>query len=438
MRACACGLRTRVAPEHPGRVEVARVGELAGRPSGSRPHAGRSRRRARARACVAVALMPGRPAGRRRRSSGSRCSGRGCPRAPRGSRRRSGSALRSSRSAVATTRPGVQKPHWTAPALDERLLHRGGARPSCARPSTVTTSWPSACAARTRQEQTSVPSRSTEHEPHSPCSQAFFEPGQPEPLAQRVQQALAAPDVGLAPLAVDGQRDLHASAPLQSAPGQDAERVAAVGGRAAHVVDRARRLRDEVGEAGRVAKRRRHERRDRGRRAERGAQLAALPVDRRRRASTTAITIAFRGPTFMNVCGAPLGVTRTATTSSSGSSAFRFGPTRNSETGILRAPRTLATSTSAPSTRSGGSASPAGEAVPRLPPIVPRLRICGEPTVREASASAGSSSASGAAHRLGVGQARRRARASRSRASSPAARRPRSGSAGRAGASGRS
>ena len=29
MRACACGLRTRVAPEHPGGVEVARVGELA-------------------------------------------------------------------------------------------------------------------------------------------------------------------------------------------------------------------------------------------------------------------------------------------------------------------------------------------------------------------------------------------------------------------------
>src|SRR5580765_3081151 len=48
-----------------------------------------------------------------------------------------------------------------------------------------------------------------------------------------------------------------------------------------------------------------------------------------------------------------------------------------------------ASSTSAFSTSSGGSASPAGEAVPRLPPIVPRLRICGEPTVRDASASAG-------------------------------------------------
>ena len=79
--------------------------------------------------------------------------------------------------------------------------------------------------------------------------------------------------------------------------------------------------------------------------------------------------------------------------SSSSASAFFFTPTRNSSSGIRRAPRTLATSTSAPSTSSGGSASPAGDAVPRFPPIVPRLRICGEPTVRDASASAGSASA---------------------------------------------
>ena len=35
---------------------------------------------------------------------------------------------------------------------------------------------------------------------------------------------------------------------------------------------------------------------------------------------------------------------------------------------------------------------------------MPRLRICGEPTVRDASASAGSSSATAPAHRLGVGE----------------------------------
>ena len=110
----------------------------------------------------------------------------------------------------------------------------------------------------------------------------------------------------------------------------------------------------------------------------------------------TAITIAFRGPTFMNVCAPPLGRRRTDVTSSSGASAVRFTPRRNSSSGSVRVPRTLASSTSARSARSGGSASPAGEAVPRLPPIVPRFRICGEPTVRDASASAGSSAASGA------------------------------------------
>jgi hypothetical protein len=110
----------------------------------------------------------------------------------------------------------------------------------------------------------------------------------------------------------------------------------------------------------------------------------------------TAITIAFRGPIFMKVCGAPLGWIKTAVISSSASSAFFLGPTRNSRTGIRRVPRTLASSTSASSISSGGKASPAGEAVPRLPPSVPRFRICGDPTVLEASASAGSVSARGA------------------------------------------
>ena len=61
-----------------------------------------------------------------------------------------GDGFRASRSVAATTKPGVQKPHWTAPVVTNA---------SCTRfirsPSTVTTSWPSACAASTRQEQTS-------------------------------------------------------------------------------------------------------------------------------------------------------------------------------------------------------------------------------------------------------------------------------------------
>src|SRR5687767_1128185 len=86
----------------------------------------------------------------------------------------------------------------------------------------------------------------------------------------------------------------------------------------------------------------------------------------------------------------------TATISSSAARAFRLTPSRKSRRRSSRAPRALASSTSASPTSKGGSASPAGDAVPRFPPIVPRLRICGEPTVRDASASAGRSSASGA------------------------------------------
>src|SRR5215469_4028890 len=64
--------------------------------------------------------------------------------------------------------------------------------------------------------------------------------------------------------------------------------------------------------------------------------------------------------------------------------------------GNRRVPLVEAISTSAPPASSGGRASPAGDAVPRLPPTVPRLRICGEPTVREAAASPGSRSPSSA------------------------------------------
>jgi hypothetical protein len=38
---------------------------------------------------------------------------------------------------------------------------------------------PTASPASTQQEATSAPSISTEQDPHSPCSQAFFEPGWP-------------------------------------------------------------------------------------------------------------------------------------------------------------------------------------------------------------------------------------------------------------------
>ena len=139
------------------------------------------------------------------------------------------------------------------------------------------------------------------------------------------------------------------------------------------------------------------ERRDDEQRAPAPAEPNAARSSPRSRSTSsaseqTAITIALRGPTFMNVCAAPLGRHVDGDDQLVG---LERVPLRTgeelAERQRARPAAALATSTSAPATSSGGSASPAGEAVPRLPPIVPRLRICGEPTVREASASAGRS-----------------------------------------------
>jgi hypothetical protein len=104
----------------------------------------------------------------------------------------------------------------------------------------------------------------------------------------------------------------------------------------------------------------------------------------------TAMAMALRGPTFVNTCGPVTRGTRTAAMSSSGARALRLGPTKNSLTGTERASRTDATSTDAPAASSGGWQSPAGEA----DPMVPRLRMGGDPMVRAAVASAGRSPAS--------------------------------------------
>jgi hypothetical protein len=79
---------------------------------------------------------------------------------------------------MATIIPGMQKPHCTAPC-STKARWTSVSSPGGLSPSTVRTSLPAASAASTQQDATSVPSSSTEQEPHSPCSQAFLEPGRP-------------------------------------------------------------------------------------------------------------------------------------------------------------------------------------------------------------------------------------------------------------------
>ena len=123
--------------------------------------------------------------------------------------------------------------------LDERCLHRVERRRPPPGPPRSTISCPSACAASTRHEQTSLPSSSTEHDPHSPCSHAFFEPGSPS-RSRSVKRRLSPGQTSASirsPLT--DSLDPHAARHLSTArPRQDAERVPPVRGRSAHVVDR--------------------------------------------------------------------------------------------------------------------------------------------------------------------------------------------------------
>ena len=150
----------------------------------------------------------------------------------------------------------------------------------------------------------------------------------------------------------------------------------------------------------------------------------------------TAITIAFRTPTLEKFCGPVARATCTATMSSSGCSTQRFGATKNSSTGTRRVAFDEASSTVAPAASSGGWQSPAGDAEPKLPPIVPRLRIGGDPTVREATTSAARRRRAPRSSR-GT-SSRRRSAPCRSHGRSPAARRPARGRGARRGGADRS
>ena len=83
------------------------------------------------------------------------------------------------------------------------------------------------------------------------------------------------------------------------------------------------------------------------------------------------------------------------TMSTSRSSGLRLvlrGPAKSSASGIVRRPLALATVTAASSATSVGPLSIDGTQVTRLPPSVPRLRVCTAPMECAASTSAGNMS----------------------------------------------
>lgn len=88
-------------------------------------------------------------------------------------------------------------------------------------------------------------------------------------------------------------------------------------------------------------------------------------------AVATAITIALRTPTLAYPWNPVTTGTVTETISSPGANAVRLTPTMNSAIGTYRRPCGPASSIVASSAARTGNASPAGEHVPRLPPIVP-------------------------------------------------------------------
>ena len=267
----------------------------------------------------------------------------------------------------------MQKPHWTAPASDERVLHRMELAVRAGEPLDGDDVVP----VRLRRQNEAGADELAVEQHGARAALALLagvlRPGQPEPLAKREEQALARPDVGLAPLAVDGQLDPHrgASAVTDVQTRDDFAATLKTGGQGRRPRGETKRaltrpgtvrgrggqdaqawrryaavprtssigLAAEATSAGNARPPQAARARARHRAAEPNAARSSPRSWSTDTASEhTAITIALRGPTFMNVCGAPDGGTSTATISSSGASAFRFGPTRNSSSGSRRVP----------------------------------------------------------------------------------------------------
>ena len=266
------------------------------------------------------------------------------------------------------------------------------------------TARPSAWTAGTRQAQTTSPSSQTEHEPHSPCSQAFFVADQPEVVAQERQQARAGRDLDLVRRAVHGQRDRASgsssgrrASSSSSAAREALDDVAAVG-RACRAGRRSggRRPRraapnssSSAGESGALrvvpgddrggeglGLGARAARSARPSRARPGRPAAARRAGRTRRRSRSPSRFAARPS--RTIPARPDGADLDAGDQLVGAEARLLGPERGTRpTAPMRVPRGRGERRRGRRRpRATGRLSPAGEAVARLPPIVARLRIC--------------------------------------------------------------
>ena len=304
MRACACGLRSVWPQSIPGAIrslEYANSPFTFGGASSARDELADPPDLQLRGVAVCVMRAPP-PAAPRRRSSRSRCSGRGCPRAPRGSRRRTGSALRSQQVGGRDDEARRAEAALHRARLDERLLHgmqlvavgepldrrhvvavglrgeheaRADERRRRAAPST----------SRTRPARTRSSSRG------SRASRAARRAATRPPSSRpRARSPLTRSEILMRAPARARARSARAARAGGSAR---VPRTSSIGDAAA-----ATRSGNDVG----LVARRGHEHRPR-RRPSRTTRAARRPP--RRASETTAITIALRGPTFMNVCGAP-------------------------------------------------------------------------------------------------------------------------------------
>ena len=215
---------------------------------------------------------------------------------------------------MATTSPGVQKPHCTAPVSTNACCTGCSSSPAAEpfdRDDLV--------AVRLRREHEARAHELAVEEHRARTALALLarvlRAGKPEPLAQREEEALPLPDVGL------GRSPLTSSSILMRRHRSSARRVSTRSAcRRYAAVPRT----SSIGLAAAAT------RSGKPSRSASGAMTSpatgpAEPNDARSRRSrstasaseTTAITIALRGPTFMNVCARAAGRTRTATISSS-------------------------------------------------------------------------------------------------------------------------